>query len=65
MDNISYLTSDENTIFQKSDIYTKNNSIYTNENNKNKDNINNNNIYNFLKNSLDEENTLETKKIKY
>ena len=60
MDNISYLTSEENTIFQKSDTNTKNNSAIINENNIN--NINNNN---FLKDSLDEENTLETKKIKY
>ena len=69
MDNISYLTSDENTIFQKSDTNTKNNSEILNEisrnNENNKNNIKNN--HNFFKDSLDvdEENTLETKKIKY
>ena len=63
MDNISYLTSDENTIFQVSDINTKNNSILNNNNiNENKDKVNtsnNNNTNtkndNILKDSLEEE----------
>ena len=62
MDNISYLTSDENTIFQVSDINTKNNSILNNNNiNENKDKVNtsnNNNTNtkndNILKDSLEE-----------
>ena len=80
MDNISYLTSDENTIFQVSDIITKNNSILINNNikdNKNKvsTSINNNTNTkddNILKDSLEEDNSndndndlLKTKKIKY
>ena len=81
MDNISYLTSDENTIFQISDLNTKNNSLLNNNNSnnndsKNKANLSNNNINtnndNILKDSLDEDNNndndnalLETKKIKY
>ena len=78
MDNISYLTSDENTIFQVSDINTKNNSIINNisHNNdiKNKTilskNITNTNGDNdnddILKDSLEEDNNIfETKKIKY
>ena len=67
MDNISYLTSDENTIFQISDINTKNNSINMNEVNKEEvENINDNpNDIDILKDSLDEDNTLETKKVKY
>ena len=66
MDNISYLTSDENTIIQTSGINTKNNSIINNGKNEIK-NENYNNNKNFLRDSLDEEdnNTLETKKIKY
>ena len=63
MDNISYLTSDENTIFQVSDINTKNNSILNNNNiNENKDKVNNSNNNNtntkndnILKDSLEEE----------
>lgn len=58
MDNISYLTSDENTINQVSELTINNNS---NENNKN---INNIDINNSLKDSLDDI-TIETKKIKY
>lgn len=67
MDNISYLTSDENTIFQISDINNKNNSTINNENSYNKSNslINNKNKNINLKDSLEEENTIETKKIKY
>ena len=78
MDNISYLTSDENTIFQVSDINTKNNSIINNisHNNdiknktilsKNITNTNNNNDNDdILKDSLEEDNNIfETKKIKY
>ena len=64
MDNISYLTSDENTIFQISDINIKNNSILNNNNindNKNKistsnDNNANTKNDNILKDSLEEDN---------
>ena len=59
MDNISYLTSDENTINQVSELTINNNSI---ENKKNKNDINDNNC---LKDSLEDDNTIETKKIKY
>ena len=68
MDNISYLTSDENTIFQISDINTKTNSISINENSKveiKNNSIDNTNDNNILKDSLDEDNTLETKKVQY
>ena len=69
MDNISYLTSDENTIIQTSGNNTKNNSTINNGKNeiKNENSNNNNKNKNILRDSLDEEdnNTLETKKIKY
>ena len=59
MDNISYLTSDENTILQNNE----------NNNSKSKNNIEINSTINknIFKDSLDEEdnNTCETKKIKY
>ena len=55
MDNISYLTSDENTINQISDLTINNNSI------ENKNDLDDNNC---LKDSLDDI-TVETKKIKY
>ena len=66
MDNISYLTSDENTIFQISDINNKNNSIAINNESNN---IKSNNLINSkdkninLKDSLDEDYTIETKKV--
>lgn len=58
MDNISYLTSDENTINPVSELTINNNSI---ENKKNKNDIDDNNCF---KDSLDDI-TVETKKIKY
>ena len=62
MDNISYLTSDQNTIIQISDDNTKNNSINTNENEiKNTDennntHNNNNNIHNNNKDNINKNN---------